>query len=236
MANLETNPNKELETPATSIRKGCDCFSMRSLVASSFIVLAMFLIVKETMWQEQAEAVIQEIPTTTRLRPQMPPEYAAGLGTKVYFRPPSVHQKVLTMADMPDLVSAANNNDTAFYHPRNQALEGTSWAEAIQGRRKVMDILTRAGLKIDLGVLQHLPLWSEVSELYGEEPVILGMDRCEAFRQAHPSEHRFVGVSGQHNSGTNALTRYMQQNLIVPENELYGGVLANVPWHKHGRW
>jgi hypothetical protein len=230
MASLETNANK-MESPATSVQKACGCFSMRSLVVKSFVLLALFLLVKETLWQEKAEAAIEELPSTTRLRPQAPP----FLGTKVYFKPPSVHQKTLTMEDMPDLLSAASNNDTAFYHPRNQALEGDSWEEAIQGRRKLMEILTRAGLKIDLDVLQHLPLWSDVSELYGEEPVILGMDRCEAFRQAQPASHRFTGVSGQHNSGTNALTRYMQQNLVVPENEHFGGVLANVPWHKHGR-
>ena len=36
-------------------------------------------------------------------------------------------------------------------------------------------------------------------------------------------------------SGTNAMAKYMMNNLIIPQNEGIGkGILAQVPWHKHG--
>ena len=36
-------------------------------------------------------------------------------------------------------------------------------------------------------------------------------------------------------SGTNAMGKYLMNNLVIPENEGIGhGILAQVPWHKHG--
>lgn len=116
---------------------------------------------------------------------------------------------------------------------RNHTLDKASWRQAIVGREKVVDVLTRAGLQIDLEVLKLLPTWDIVKDLYGEEPVILGMERCEAFRKAHKPPARFVGIAGHHNCGTNAMVRYLKQNLVIPGSEREG-FLPQVPWHKHG--
>jgi len=83
----------------------------------------------------------------------------------------------------------------------NHSLDGASWEEAIIGREPVLEVLKRAGLMVDLEVLKLLPTWDTVKQLYGEEPVILGMERCAAFRKAHRPAKRYVGIAGQHNCG-----------------------------------
>jgi hypothetical protein len=59
------------------------------------------------------------------------------------------------------------------------------------------------------------------------------MDTCSRFRQLVPSNRRYVGVAGQMNVGTNALGKYLFENLRITGNPL-GGMLAGVPWNKHG--
>jgi hypothetical protein len=111
---------------------------------------------------------------------------------------------------------------------------GESLAEAQQARQPILDVLNKAGLQVDLTVLQHLPHWQDVVDLYGSEPVVLGMETCAAFREAVPINQRFVGVAGQMNVGTNALAQYFLNNLVIPENPRHHGVLVEVPWNKHG--
>ena len=59
------------------------------------------------------------------------------------------------------------------------------------------------------------------------------MERCAAFRAAHKPAARYVGIAGQHNCGTNAMVRYLQNNLAIQGNSREG-FLPQVPWHKHG--
>jgi hypothetical protein len=113
------------------------------------------------------------------------------------------------------------------------ALDET-WNEAVASRKPIMDILDAAGLRVDLDVLRRLPRWSDVTDLYGTEPVIYGTETCAPFRAEIPSSERFVGVAGQMNTGTNALGKYLLHNLRIPGNEITNGVLWTVPWYKHG--
>jgi hypothetical protein len=97
----------------------------------------------------------------------------------------------------------------------------------------VLHILERAGSRLSLDVVKLLPKWQDVVNLFGDEPVILGLERCVEFRRAYAKKDRHVGIAGQFNTGTNALAKYFWDNLRIPENP-NTGMLANVPWHKHG--
>lgn len=133
----------------------------------------------------------------------------------------------ITLQDLADL-------KPSFLHsalPTNNI----SWTEASVDRQPLLDLLHAAGLSIDLDVLQQLPTWTQVTHLYGKEPVIVGLDdQCAAFRQAIPPDQRFVGVAGQMNTGTNALAKYLQHNIRIAANPVMKGVLWTVPWFKHG--
>lgn len=94
---------------------------------------------------------------------------------------------VLALANLTDLrssrfASSAQSSATAVY-----------WEDAIRQRREVIDILEHAGIKINLELLGQLPKWEEVTQLYGDKPVILGMERCQEFRRLYNSRNRSVG-------------------------------------------
>ena len=74
----------------------------------------------------------------------------------------------------------------------------------------------------------------DVVKLYGHKPVVIGMDTCETYRNMIPIDKRFVGVAGQMNTGTNALSRYLASNIQILENPRHHGILVEVPWNKHG--
>ncbi|KAL7565086.1 hypothetical protein ACA910_005094 [Epithemia clementina (nom. ined.)] len=116
---------------------------------------------------------------------------------------------------------------------RGQTGAPVYWEDAIRKRREVIDILEQAGIKIDLELLRRLPKWKDVSKLYGDQPVILGMERCQEFCREHRPANRTAAIAGMFNTGTNAMAQYFYRNLQMPDNPNLG-FLANVPWHKHG--
>jgi hypothetical protein len=134
-------------------------------------------------------------------------------------------EHTLTLADFPDLVAVRETFSSS----------DETWNEAAANRKPLMDLLEKAGdLKVDLEVLRALPTWETVTKLYGDKPVILGQETCQQFRDNVPVEHRYAGVAGQMNTGTNALAKLLRNNLNVPENTAESeGILWTVPWYKH---
>lgn len=116
------------------------------------------------------------------------------------------------------------------------ALGNITYDKAIQGRERLVDILHEAGIEeIDPEVIAFLPEWSDVQNLYGDKPVILGLERCEEFRsQADPIDAS-VGIAGMFNTGTNPMAMYVSNNCIMPNNkkDRAGGTRWQVPWGKH---
>jgi hypothetical protein len=65
----------------------------------------------------------------------------------------------------------------------------------------------RVGLDLDEESLRLLPTWSDIESLLGSsEPVVLGLDRCEAYRERVPPLRRMLGSAGMFNSGTNLVS------------------------------
>lgn len=108
--------------------------------------------------------------------------------------------------------------------------------EAIKGRERLVDILHEAGIvEIDPEAVAVLPKWSSVVELYGDKPVILGLERCEEFRSQTDPIDASVGTSGMFNTGTNPMAMYVSNNCKMPNNkkDKAGGTRWQVPWGKH---
>lgn len=193
----------------------------RSRKAILFLTIPFLWILHETLWQQGAAWQRRaDEPRTQRANAE------ANLRSN-HQSEESLPSRPIRMEDLADIRPVQS-----LY--ANHSLQGAvTWEEAIVGREAVVDVLTRAGLSIDLDVLKILPTWDTVTQLYGDEPVILGLERCEAFRQAHAPSQRFTGIAGLHNCGTNAMARYLKQNVQIPGNSR-GGFMAHVPWHKHG--
>ncbi|KAL7531641.1 hypothetical protein ACHAXR_006252 [Thalassiosira sp. AJA248-18] len=133
---------------------------------------------------------------------------------------------------------SGNDNTSAFSIPT-----------PIQNNATVLEYFRQAGVDLDDESLQQLPTWSQIESLIGDKPVILGLERCNDFRNNVPPLRRMLGSSGMFNSGTNlvsgnegAVTRLMKENCVIPERfnkwgphgtkEQYG-IRWQCPWGKH---
>lgn len=114
----------------------------------------------------------------------------------------------------------------------------------LAGREKIIKIITDAGISFDpvedADLINELPLWSEVTGMYGENPILHGLNEgnCKRF-QAHSEQgEHLLGTAGAFNSGTNLLSELLIANCIMPERmKKYGqksrGIRWQVPWGKH---
>jgi hypothetical protein len=151
-----------------------------------------------------------------------------------------MHQiESVLLSDLKDL-----NDDyvlALLQHNRRHDSASLSFAKASQGKQILLDELHRSGIRqIDLATVQLLPTWDEVARLYYQhapqntcEPIIFGIEQCQAFAREHSTNEIFLATAGLYNTGTNALTYYLRANLHFPENPLWEGILVQVPWHKH---
>jgi hypothetical protein len=100
------------------------------------------------------------------------------------------------------------------------------------GREPILDLLKEAGVRdLSVGRIQTLPTWSQVVELYGDETIVLGADRCEEYRRKTPPSEAYVGVAGLFNTGTNLLEYHLRTNLRHPASIYH--YRWQVPWGKH---
>jgi len=138
--------------------------------------------------------------------------------------------KPLTTVKKDDLI------DMGYDKKEIAALGNLTYQEAIKGRERLVDILHEAGIdEIDPEVISVLPKWSAVEELYGDKPVILGLERCEEFRLQTDLIDASLGISGMFNTGTNPMAMYVSNNCKMPKNkkDRAGGTRWQVPWGKH---
>jgi len=117
-----------------------------------------------------------------------------------------------------------------------ESLANITYEEAVKGRERLVNILHEAAInEIDPEVIAVLPKWSNVVRMYGEKPVVLGLERCAEFRaQADPIDAS-VGVAGMFNTGTNPMAMYISNNFKISSNkkDKAGGTRWQVPWGKH---
>jgi hypothetical protein len=105
-------------------------------------------------------------------------------------------------------------------HEQNEIMD------ADDGKERVLNILRDAGVPEDALAAQapHLPTWRQIVDLYGSQPVILGLSSaCAKFREIVPAESRMLGAAGMFSTGTNLVTHLLKQNCVIPERvERYG--------------
>ena len=85
---------------------------------------------------------------------------------------------------------------------------------------------------------EHLPRWSQVTEMYGAQPKLVGLEQCQAFQEDGDLADKFLAVAGCFNSGTNLLAKALTGNCVLRKRQVkYGvtsrGVRWQVPYGKH---
>ena len=76
-------------------------------------------------------------------------------------------------------------------------IEAITYEEAIKGREQLVEILNDAGVEeLDVPTILSLPKWSSVAKLYGDGPVVVGLDTCQRFRETIPLDDASIGTAG----------------------------------------
>lgn len=91
-----------------------------------------------------------------------------------------------------------------------------------------VQMLQKAGENVTDDLFQQLSIiHRDWKQLYGTEPIILGMETCEAYRQMVPRQRRIIAVAGLFNTGTNAMEFHLRKNIRDTQTKW------QVPWGKH---
>ena len=114
--------------------------------------------------------------------------------------------------------------------------------DLVAGKEKIIDLITRAGVHLDPvedeELIRDLPLWSDVVNLYGDKPVIHGLEQCQVFQNHSDRADHFVSTAGTFNTGTNLMAELLIANCHMQDRmNKFGnknrGVRWQVPWGKH---
>ena len=105
-----------------------------------------------------------------------------------------------------------------------------------------MDILKRAGVDVELGFVPSttgrlarlaqkkgedlrqqatLPSIEEIQSMYGNHSYIVGLERCDEYRNLTPPKDRIMGPAGIFNSATNLLNRLLKINCVNQDRVQY---------------
>lgn len=105
----------------------------------------------------------------------------------------------------------------------------------------IVKILHSANVAIDEELAEQLPTWDDIVSLYGEKPIIAGLEMCESYRDNVKPADRMIGPAGMFNTGTNLLFELMKSNCHIKEarnsqthyEPRKNGMRWQVPWGKH---
>ncbi|KAK1746904.1 hypothetical protein QTG54_002248 [Skeletonema marinoi] len=81
----------------------------------------------------------------------------------------------------------------------------------------IVKILTAANVEIDEELAEQLPTWDDIVSMYGDKPIIHGLDTCQTYRDTVKPEARMLGPAGMFNTGTNLLFELMKVNCNIKE-------------------
>lgn len=99
-----------------------------------------------------------------------------------------------------------------------EAVEDSQFWKDCKGKERVIEVLLKVGVDIVNITCSELPRWEEIVALYGEEPVIYGLETCQVYRDSvkdrgHVTEAEVQPViTGLMNTGTNSMSMTLKYN------------------------
>lgn len=108
--------------------------------------------------------------------------------------------------------------------------------DAAIGKEPMVEMLTDAGVQLNVSLIEQLPTWEQVVDLYGDKPIIYGVEQaCQRFQNEVPSSLAKIAPAGLFNTGTNTMANYLYKNCVNPdyEHNTTHAMQWQVPWGKH---
>lgn len=144
---------------------------------------------------------------------------------------------ILRSEQLPAMENSGAKNSPLYTASNTEQTIAKRKSNRHKGINETILFLERAGITVDADYLR-LPPWWWIEDQYGEEPVILGLDRCEQFQHMniHQLDDITIAPTGLFNSGTNLLYQLLQLNCHFPNRDLtksYHGRAFQPPWGKH---
>lgn len=93
----------------------------------------------------------------------------------------------------------------------------------------IVKILTAADIFLDKELASQLPTWDDIVSMYGDKPIIYGLETCQVYRDTVKPEDRMLGPAGIFNTGTNLLFELMKANCNIKEARNVPNPDPNVP-------
>jgi hypothetical protein len=113
-------------------------------------------------------------------------------------------------------------------------LSDEEWALIRRDKKHILDMLVDANIKpedLDPQTLRDLPTWKEVTDLYGDEPRIYGLDQCQVFQEHSDRADHFVSTAGTFNSGTNLMAELLIANCHMQDRmDKFGAQNRGIRW------
>lgn len=88
-----------------------------------------------------------------------------------------------------------------------------------------------AGVRLSADLCRQLPLPERIGDVYGEGPVVVGLETCPSYRRILSGARPMPRVAGMYHSGTNLVIRTMQRHFGRVSNETLDpdGAMYEVP-------
>jgi hypothetical protein len=138
--------------------------------------------------------------------------------------------------------SSSNIQNDVFEDKNDSPSVSFPKLSAQEGRQHILDLFQEAGVTLTSEMESKLPTWSQVQEVIGPHPYLLGLEQCSKYRDKVPAVERMLGAAGMFNTGTNLVTHLLKQNCEIPERRALSGphqskesygMRWQVPWGKH---
>lgn len=85
----------------------------------------------------------------------------------------------------------------------NKQYEASSWDISHDNDRNntasfnpLISIFEKSGISLTPNILEQIPPYSNIIQMYGHKPVVIGLDRCEEFQQQVQPPDRTLAVAG----------------------------------------
>ena len=151
--------------------------------------------------------------------------------------------ELISSADKTSIGTAYEVDDDQMPSQSQSSSTDPTFDAPCSGKETLVKILQNVNITVDNDLCRQLPAWKTIVNLYGDKPIVVGMETCEAYRR-QSSKNPKPRVAGLYNSGTNALAWMLIDNIIEDENNDINLSAASkdglgmqhpyeVPWQKH---